>query len=889
VSIQPDQTLLHYRVTEKLGEGGMGEVWKAVDTNLDRQVAIKVLPESLSDDLERLDRFEREAKVLASLSHPNIAAVYGMHETRGVRFIAMELVAGEDLAARLARGPLALDDALAATRRIARALEAAHDNGVVHRDLKPANILRTPAGAIKVLDFGLAKAFEPASPGTDSASIAPTMTSAGTAAGIILGTAAYMSPEQARAKPVDRRTDIWALGCVLYEMLTGSRPFDGDTVTDVIAAVVTREPDWERLPAEVPARVRRVLARCLHKDPARRFQHAGDLRIELEDDAYLDSRRAATTGDRARTKRSPVTRALALIAALALGAVATWLLRPAPGGTSPRPLRLSLDLEHTLDDSGIARRKFALSRDGRRMVFCAKTPDGPELFLRALDGDASAPIPGTLDSHTPFFSPDGESIGFFQDGQLKKMDLAAGGAPLPLHGAAGVVYGASWGDDDTILFATNTASPMRISAETGEELPFRIADSEEGFFGYFWPHYLPGARDLLFTYVGEIDGRPGPHVVSVAVGSGERRTLLQGVDARYLESGHLLFHRDNALLAAPFDPATVQLTGSAFAIQPRVAVDNFGALTAAVSDDGMLVYEPAEATRGSHLVWVDRSGKTTPVTAERRAYGIPRLSGDGAMVVWGGLVADISGDIWALDLKRDSVTRLTYEAINAYPALTRDGRRVAFTSNRGGNKYSVYVKGVLDDRPPEMVSEGAPNVTAVPTSFSPDGTRLLLYLVHPETQRDIWLLDENGEHVPLLVTPYNERAPRFSPDGRWFAYISDENDVDEIYVRRFPDTGTRWKVSVDGGREPAWNPRGGELFYRNGAKMMSVTIRESGDGEDLAIGRPVELFSGAFAHDGFGNADYDVSPDGQRFIMVQSPPEAVARLGVILDWFESLR
>ena len=880
-------TLGHYRIVAELGRGGMGEVYRADDTRLHRQVAIKVLPEEFTQNPDRLARFKREAQLLASLNHTNIASIHGLEEAEGRQFLVLELAEGETLADRIVQGPIPVEEALPIAMQIAEALETAHEKGIIHRDLKPANIQVDTDGKIKVLDFGLAKALEPehAARGSDP-SLSPTLTSAGTVVGVILGTAAYMSPEQARGKAVDKRADIWGFGCVLYETVTGRQAFGGETVTDMVAAVVNREPDWDALPDALPVAVRRLLRRCLEKDPRNRLRDAGDVRIEIQDAVRgVEELPAGVTG--VPVAAGPGWRLLALVAVLAAvaGGLASWrLLHPEAAGPPAPAVRLQLDLEQQLDQSGLPFRSLAISPDGNRVAYVARVGSTTQLYLRELDEFESVPIPGTEGGRSPFFSPDGRSLGFFAQGQLKKISLA-GGMPLPLGPVAGFHYGATWGEDDTILLAASVEKfPYVVSAAGGPIRQFEIPDVDAVPGIYRWPHFLPGSQSFLATFGGTVNGLPGPHVVVVSMETREQRVLAQGSDARYIPTGHLIWAQPTGLLAAPFDLQRLELTGPAMALPVSVQVSPYDCAQAAVADNGTLAYVPPTAVSLSTLVWVDRQGRVEPVTSERRSFSAPRISPDGTRVAAAyGAVGAASGDVWIHDLARDSATRLTLEGWNNYPVWTPDGERIMFISNRGGY-WGMYAKATDGSGGAEAVQAG--DAARLALSFTPDGGTFLFYEVNAATQRDIWVDPADGDPHPLVATEYNERGPMFSPDGKWFAYVSDEGGQDEIYVRRYADSGSRWKISVDGGAEPMWGPDGREIFYRSGDRMMVADVETE---PAFRAGRPRELFRGSFARDSFGNPNYDISSDGQRFVMVQGETTGPDQLLIVLNWFEELQ
>ncbi len=884
MTLAPNQTLLHYRLVEKIGEGGMGVVWKALDTTLDREVAIKFLPDAFAADPDRLARFEREAKLLASLNHPGIAAVYGLHEIAGdesIRFIAMELVPGEDLAERLAGGALETNIAIDVARQIADALEAAHEQGVIHRDLKPANVKLTPDGKVKVLDFGLAKAFAADASGGSSISLSlsPTVTSAGTMAGTLLGTAAYMSPEQARGHAVDRRADIWAFGAVLYEMLTGRSPFQGDTITDVLAAVVREDPDWSRLPADLPPRIVELLKRCTERDVRRRLRDIGEARILLEDPA---SREATPPGDapaeaKERRPYGPLL-SIAVVLAAALGAAATWWLSPTAGTVSHGPRVLALELDHSLAHGGLLGRAFSISRDGSRFAYTSMQGAQTSLHLRKLDEPTSRPLPGTDGAGDPFFSPDGRWIAFFASGQLKKVAIS-GGLPVTLCSAPGIPQGAHWGEDGHIVYATSIGTGLfRVSSEGGA--PDAI-ESGVGRGVVAWPFLIPGGTEALITVDGPVDNQPGPHIATLDLESGALEVIAQGTGARLLSTGHLVYMAEETLLAMRFDAATAKPIGSAVSLRQPVGVWG-GTLWMSVSDGGDLYYRPNDRTVTAQLVWVDRAGSVTPVIDRLGGFIGPRISPDGNRIAY---VTDLStqGDVWVHDLVRGSDSRISFEGFDTYPAWHPSGESLIWASDKNTG-FDIYSRPVDGPGGEERLTESVE--VEIPMDWSPDGKEILYYEVaSSETQRDVKLLDRNGEVVDLVASTHNERAPSFSPDGRFYAYVSDESGRDEVYVRAYPDTGNRWMVSSAGGVEPRWGHDGTELFYRNAEAMMLV---ETETEHEFRAGRPQVLFRGPFALDNFANANYDVSADGQRFIMVQSKESGMVNVRVVLNWFAEL-
>jgi serine/threonine-protein kinase len=895
--------LSHYRLTEKIGEGGMGVVWRATDTTLDREVAVKILPEIFSEDPERLARFDREAKLLASLNHPSIAVIHGLHHAEGVHFLAMELVQGEDLAQRLQRGALPVEEAVGAAKQVAEALEAAHESGVIHRDLKPANIQITPDGKIKVLDFGLAKAFDTEST-SGSPSMSPTMTSAGTRAGMILGTAAYMSPEQARGKPVDRRADIWAFGCVLYEMLTGKQAFGGETISDSLASVLKSEPDWKAVPKEVPGPLNRLLRACLQKDPKRRLQAIGDARVVLEE---LQSGQALETEPAAVAiapqERPPVLRLLPWLL-LALALVATpfmaRIFSPAVPTAQKDSTRLNVDLSSPNGLMGELGSSVVLSPDGRTLAYVAEHGNVRQLFVRRLDQLEGTPLAGTEDAYSPFFSPDGEWIGFFAANKLRKVQVS-GGSPLTLGeiGSGEQARGGTWGRGGSIVFTPQYESGLfRVSDTGGKAEPLTKLDSARKERSHRWPVFLPDGKHVLFAVQlagqrydqGEID------VVSLE--SGERKNLYQGgAFPRYAASGHLLFVRNEALFAIPFDAGKLEISGS-----PRSVVDSLATLAGDqeagdgsaqfdVSESGSLAYRSGALGQSAlSMVWVDRSGVASPVTPEKLGYNHAAVSPDGKRIA-----VSISGaggtDIWIYEIERGVLTRFTFNgAGNSMPVWTPDGQWIAFTSLGDKGVPNLFRKRADGAGDMEHLVESP--LAQYAQSWTPDGKILAFFERDPDSSWDL-AVHQPGAKAPnttFLKTPAIEGFPNFSPDGRWLAYMSDESGRFEVYVRPFPGPGGKWQISSQGGVYPRWSRAGGELFYRNGNALLAVTNKA--EGESFRAEKPRELFRGSFAQYGF-TAGYDTTPDGKRFVMFlpEGDEASMARTHVILvfNWLDELR
>ena len=893
--------LAHYRLVEKIGAGGMGEVWRAIDTTLGRDVAVKILPEAVASNPERRARFEREAKLLASLNHPNIATIHGHHETGGVAFLAMEFVPGEDLAERLTQGPLPVAEAIEVAREIAAALASAHDNGVIHRDLKPANVKRTAGGSVKVLDFGLAKAAA-ADPGASltgsTPTFVPTMTTAGTLAGAILGTASYMSPEQARGLPVDRRADLWAFGCMLFEMLTGRRAFDGQTVTDVLAAVVTREPDWSALPKDTPASVRRLLRRCLEKDPRRRIRDAGDAALMLDDS---ENRLEADLAADIPARRPPVWRAAlpwGLAIAAAAGLAGTWMLRsPTPGAAASGMVHLSarlpathrLHIESNLDEHNI----LAISPDGSTIVFDAgESGDAPQLFLRRLADGVTVPIPGTENATNPFFSPNGLWVGFFARGKLKKVALA-GGQPIELCDV-GLPRGGAWGPDGTIVFApTTTSGLLRISAEGGTPVELTVPDSQANERTHRWPAFLPGGREVLFT-VGTAD-KPGSYedsrIDAVSLDDGTRRTLLSGASiARPLPSGDLLLGRLEQILRLELEPGAVPNARNAVPVLDGVAgIPTSGVVFFDVAANGTLVYVDADPLAHEFdLGWIGRDGSIEPLPLPARQYHVPAVSPDGSRIAVGiGFARGGASDVWIHDVPRGTFSRLTLDGRSTAPVWSPDGRRVAFGTVHPDGGDAIAWKAIDGSGDIDYLARFEDSIARQPVGFSPDG-RFLLFQEDGGVGRSVdqlVLSVADGTIRPLAQTDAIEMHPAVSPDGRWLAYVSDETGTPGIFAQAFPGPGGRWQIS-ESGYVPRWSRDGRELYFEDEGKMYVVPVQT---GPSFTFGTPRELFEMRTFNLSDTLSNYDVAPDG-RFVAILPKGDGATSsyLNVVLGFAEGL-
>jgi serine/threonine-protein kinase len=871
-----------YEILSPLGTGGMGEVYRARDGRLHRDVAIKTLPALFATDSDRLARFAREAQVLASLNHPNIASLYGFEETGDLRGLVMELVEGPTLAEAIARASrgMPVAETLPIARQIIDALEVAHEHGVVHRDLKPGNVKLTSSGAVKVLDFGLAKALGPESM-SGNAESSPTVTSLGTRAGIILGTAAYMSPEQARGQPVDKRADIWAFGCVLYEMLTGRRAFEGDNVTDLLAGIVGRDPDYDALPAATSPAIRRLVRRCLEKDRRRRLSDIADARLEIDEAVSLPSTGAVIASPPHRPSRARWVLA-AGVAALGVmaGVIASaWWRAPA---LPPRTARFIIAPPSTeplyAEATGTP---ITVSPDGQYVVYVGVRRTW-QLFLRRIDQLEAVPMPGTEGARQPFFSHDGKSVGFWSpaDAELRRVAVGGGSFTTICKTPSGILYGASWGAGDTIVFGS--ASLFRVSANGGTPEVLTTPNAAAGEFEHRWPEILPDGRTVLFTAWG--GGFDRTKINSRSLVSSDVKPLIEGgTSARYSPTGHLIYFQAGTLMAAPFDPVRVEVSGTRVPLQEPVQTSASGVANFALSRTGTLVLIPGTARPERKLVWVDRKNIVTQLPVASDDYWLPRLSPDGNRLAVG-----IGSDIWAIELVRFTRTRLTYGTTSVlFPfAWTRDGTRVTFSkieSKIGLDLHSVAADG---SGQPELLLRGEERQWA--TSWSPTADVLATYEQHPKTLRDIWLVNPDRTRAAFLVTPYQERAPRFSPDGHWIAYVSNDSGRDEVYVRPASGGGGKTTVSTEGGIEPVWAASGRELFYRNGDDFMVAPVDTV---PAMSIGRPTRLFTAAYERDrgaGFANPNYDVARDGQRFIMVQ-PPATSSNIVVVLNWPEELK
>jgi len=877
----------------------MGEVFRARDTNLGRDVAIKVLPDLFARDTARMARFGREAKLLASLNHTSIASIYGLETSDDTRALVMELAEGPTLADRIAQGPIPVEEALRIAKQMADALEYAHEHGIIHRDLKPANVKVAADDTVKILDFGLAKAMETDLSAADIAN-SPTLSHMATQAGVLLGTAAYMSPEQAKAKPVDRRADIWAFGCVLYEMLTGKMAFCGETVTDALAAVLKNEPDWSQLPAATPPHVRVLLGRCLQKDVRRRLQAMGDARIAL--DEVLSG--APTPGVAVPLRRRVIPWALGLLA-VAIAGFAGWILKPAPEPPPTEPVRFQIALpeqQMTLAPTGA----FALSPDGRQLAFAASGSDGVQrIWVRALGSLEARPLPGSESPLFPpfFWSPDSRFIAFDAGGKLKKIPVSGGPAET-ICDLSGRAPGGSWNRDGVIIFGTNTGGLMQVSAAGGLASPLTTLDPSRRETTHAFPSFLPDGRHFIYlrrsstpentgVYVGSLDAKPEEQLSKPLVETQSGSVYVPSVDA---DSGQLLIVRDGTLLAQPFDARRLELAGDAVTLAEGLGTFfNFAFFSA--STNGVLVYR-AGGGSSQQLSWYDRQGKALGTAGEpANLFFTVDLSPDGTHAAVSRIDAlDQNRFVWLLDFSRGTSTRFTFGSASAVDAVwSPDGSRIIFASGPDG-AYNLFQKLVSGARDEELLLKSPEG--KLPTSWSRDGRFLLYTTVGTKAKNDLWVLPLEGDKkpFPFLRTDFNEDNGRFSPDARWIAYVSDESGHREIYVRPFsPDSngtasgaGGKWLISNAGGTNPRWRGDGRELYYiAPDGKLMAVEVTTN---PVFRVGVPKVLFQAPPLVSYLSFSQWDVTADGKRFLLpAPTAQSAQVPFTVVLNWQAGLK
>jgi serine/threonine-protein kinase len=891
MALQPKQRLGPYEILAAVGAGGMGEVYRAKDTRLDRTVAIKVLPSHLADKPELRERFEREARTIASLNHPHICTLHDIGHQDGVDYLVLEYLEGETLAERLKKGPLPIEQVLKYAIEIADALDKAHRKGITHRDLKPGNIMLTKSGT-KLLDFGLAKLKQEASPVTPL-SQRPTAASGMTAEGTILGTLQYMAPEQVEGKTseIDARTDIFAFGAVVYEMATGKKAFEAKTQASLIAKILETEPTpMTSLQPMTPPALDRVVKKCLAKEPDKRWQDASDLCDELKWIAEASGQTGAftaTAASRPRRSRGPILLSTVSLIVAAGAALAIWNLKSAPPAP-PAVSRSMFALPSGQQLAGFDQPALALSPDGKHMVYVAALGGVQQLYLRSMDSFETKPIPGTEGATGPFFSPDSQWVAFFANNKLNKVSIS-GGAPLALCDASGN-NGGAWGSNDMIAFETGGLGNAHLSmvpaaGGTPQSLT-PVESTKDQVFLQAWPEFLPGAKAVLFNGTSNPLSPASTQLLLYVPKTGERRVLVQGgMRPRYASSGHLIYQQSGSLMAVPFDLGRLELKGT-----PSPVVDGVmefvgtGSAQYSFSNNGTLAYIPGtNPGTQSKLVWVDRKGVEQTLAAPLHAYAWPRVSPDGTRVVVE--IGESGGQLWIYDLGRETLSLLTLEgAGNNNPAWTPDSKRVTFTSGAPGNLFWELADG----------SAKAERLTTsphrqIPNSWSQDGQTLAFVENNPTVGgQQIWTLHPSDREPKLFLQLSHTRvtAPKFSPDGRWLAYSSDESGRFEVYVQTYPGPGGKRQVSADGGTEPVWNPKGRELFYRHGDQMMAVDVATQ---PSFSAGKPRVLFQGHYMTVA-SIPDYDVSADGQHFLMVKGGQEqAASQINIVQNWFEELK
>jgi serine/threonine-protein kinase len=871
-----------YNIIEELGQGGMGIVYKAEDIKLKRTVALKFLAPELIRDPEAKERFIHEAQAASALDHPNICTVYEIDESDGQMFIAMAYVEGQSLRKKVSQGPLKLDETLDIAIQVAEGLQEAHGKGIVHRDIKSANIMVTSKGQAKIMDFGVAKL-------------------AGrtkfTQTGTTMGTVAYMSPEQSRGERVDFKTDIWSLGVVIYELIVGSLPFKGDHEQAVMYSILNEEPEpMTGLRTGVPMELERIVSKMLAKNKAARYQHVDEIPVDLrgikERPDSISMTATQKTSARSIKPRSRFLRllpwSLTCLMALVL-AVAHWSpWRAGPSEDLPS-IRLTVPTQPLAQPSAVTETRgntIVISPDGTKVVYAIESEKTAQLYLREIDQFDSTPISGTENAYSPFFSPDGQWVGFFSEGKLKKV-LLSGGQPVVLCSTPATI-GGTWGPDDKIVFGVAGEGLKQVSASGGVPEAITKVDFENGEWSHCVSEILPGGKKILYTIY---DGSAfALHIVMLDLETKEKQILIEGAaHAYYAPTGHLIYSQEGTLMAAPFDVARLRLTGPSISVLDGIMVRIFRGTLSSFSQNGTLIYiRGSEQTEENMLVWVDRQGKSQPVTESQRLYLGPRISPDGKkLAMW--IRDEKGGQVWIYDISRGTLSRLTSEGQNFWPIWTPDGKKVTFPSMRTGSEgIGIFMKPVDRSLPGKQLTQASSSQQ--PLSWSPDGKSLVFHQsIHPITGWDIWMLTlgDDSTPSPILNSESNERLPALSPDGRWLAYASDESGRPEVYITTFPSPSGRWQISTQGGSEPAWARDGKELFYRNADKMMAVDIVTD---PDFIPGKPQLMFEGSYIPHFYGR-NFDVEPDGNRFVMVKAVEQesVLTQINVVLNWFEELK
>ena len=878
-----------YQIVSPLGAGGMGEVYRAHDSRLRREVAIKVVADSTAHDPNRMARFAREAQFLAALNHPNIGGIYGFEESSTMLALVMELVEGPTLADRIAQGPIPVEDALPIMKQITEALEYAHERGIVHRDLKPANIKIKPDGTVKVLDFGLAKALSDESNPTDI-STSPTLTAAATKAGLILGTAAYMAPEQARGKAVDRRADIWSFGAVAFEMLAGKMAFKGDTVSDTLAAVIRGEPEWSLVPVNVPNEIQQLIRRCLNKDPRQRLQSIGEARIAIENVMEVRTPPVESSGISATPssvaapeKENRAVKILAgcTLAALLIGAgflLANFLH---PGSTRDLPIRFAI-LPPPGTSLNSVLRTVAISRDGTRIALSASSSDGPRLYIRDMNSASSVPITGSEGATNPVFSPDGRWLAFFAAGKLKKISLE-GGTPVVIADGVTSPKGLTWGTDHNLYYAPSVSSAiLRVSDSGGTPQAATKLQADKGELADVSPDVLPDGKTLLFTAFsgGNLDDGM---LVAQKIGSAERKVIVaKGTDAHFFAPHHLLYMRAGNLMATEFDAGKLEASGSPAVVVQDILMQPSGLAQYDVSGNGTLIYVNGgkQAVENS-LVLAEHDAKVQPLPVKPNLYESPRFSPDGKLLALTVRLPD--PDIWVYDIERGALRRITFApGEDELPVWSPDGKRIAFASNGRQQAFMVAVDGSGQEQP-LMKNESHFHLQ----SWSPDGNLIAYERLGSSGQYEVWMLPMGGDRkpYPYLVSQFHVGQPAFSMDGNWLAYTSNESGRAEVYVQRFPGPGEKIQVSTDGGNHPVWSRDGKQLVYENAGTLWATEVLVS----PFRVGKSRVLYQGDIWNDAAG-PNYALAPGGHRIAVVEriKDPDG-GNVKVVVNWNQELQ
>ena len=877
-----------YEVTAKIGEGGMGEVYQARDTTLERDVALKVLPETFTTDPDRLARFQREAKVLASLNHPNIGAIHGLETSENTQALVLELIEGPTLAERIAKGPIPVDEALEIATQIAAALEAAHEQGIIHRDLKPANVKVKTDGTVKVLDFGLAKAVASDARGASpTTSATMSLTTSGTQMGMVIGTAAYMAPEQAKGQPVDRRADIWAFGVVLFEMLSGSKCFPGSDVSDTLATVLKSDPTWQSLPDEVPARVRQLLHTCLDKDPKQRIHDVADVRLAMGgafESTVMPSPDTSASLNSTIWKRPTTWLGVSALGVVLVVAVIALSRPPAV----ELPITRFVETPAGRITTREQRRAVAISPDGSYLAYTANN----ELYLRRLDQPEAEAIPGTENAAAPFFSPDGQWIGFFTPSEMKKVALT-GGAPLTVCEVTNGLDG-SWSESDMIVFGVVGPTDLfQVSAQGGTPEP--LTTRENPTADHDFPDFLPDGDVMLFSVARDGFNFDDGLIVAESLSTGERRVVIDGgFYPRWLPSGHLIFARGGGLFVVPFNPDTLEVQGNPVEIVSNV-MQSPGGAAYSTSKEGSLVYLSgglASPLPEVAAVSIARDGTETMLPVATGGFASGQISPDGTRMAVARTTGVEDAELWISDVTRGTLSRFTTSpGLDTMPRWTPDGASLVFASDRSG-EWGLYQQSVDGRGEAEQLLEIAEAVRVGPDSWTPDGANLVFSYQRLDGSSDVGILPigNGGEWSPLLNTPADETHSDISPDGQWIAYASNETGITEVYVERFPGLGLKTQISTGGGQSPQWTPGGDEIIYRtlNAGAFMAVQI---GSESTLTVGTPAVITDNYYALTSsyaFGFRMYDIFPDGERFLAFRETQDENRLIRVALNAFRDL-